>query len=186
MKDKFKKPSASKHNSSRQVDNTKSSQPDRFRAISYRVKNGVVIRKFDKWLKVSVNGHEDGPDNYMLINEHTENLSAGDAFSVYAKSICKRDKDGKMQWFHIPLQKCVRKHPIIIGFGVDNMIVQPCVGNIFVKGDRCLRIAKVTQKNNGWSYNYTSELWWELYCEDITDTPKGQEALKQQLNRLEL
>lgn len=152
-----------------------------------QLKKGVVVYKGKKWLKIVLNGHENGPENFLLINELSKNLNVGDTFSMYVNSVCKKDSNGHMQWFHIPQQKGKKhKYPIVIGFGVDNMIIQPCIGNVFVKGDRVLKIVKVKQKDDGWSFGYTSELWWELHCEDITDTPKGQTAMKQQLNRLEL
>ena len=58
-----------------------------------QLKKGVVVYKGQKWLKIVLNGHENGPKNFLLINELSKNLNVGDTFSMYVNSVCKKDSN---------------------------------------------------------------------------------------------
>lgn len=144
---------------------------------------GKILFKGKKWFGIVLEGYNEKNPDYLLIDDFTKKYKVGDIVNLYVKSV-RKENDGKVKWFHIPTKKYAKE--IVIGFGVDNHIIQPCIGNVFVKGDRAYKVKNVTKRSDGWSYGYTSEYWWECICEDITRTQKGQKAIEEQIDKLEI
>lgn len=128
---------------------------------------GVVISKGDKWYKVNL-ANKSG-ENYLLINSITSKLRVGDYF-VLCTETSKKQYGKLTKWFHIPK---IYKKRVTMGFGLDTFALQPIIGNIFVYGGRVYMVKKCLKRDNGISYGYDTDYWWELSCDDITDTEFG-------------
>ena len=144
---------------------------------------GKILFKGEKWYRIALERYNEKNSDYLLIDDYTREYNIGDDFTLYVKSV-RKENDGKVKWFHVPAKKYTKE--IVIGFGVDDLIIQPCVDNVFVKGGRTYKVKQVKKRNDGWSYGYTSDFWWECICEDITKSEKGQKAIEEQIDELEI
>lgn len=137
--------------------------------------SGVVTKKGKRWLEISVDGILDRQNNFLLINYVSRNLKEGEPFTLWVQTN-KKVENKKTKWFHIPQSD---KMNIIVGFGIDSMIAQPIIGNVIVKGDLALLVKAVKRRSNGFDFGYSCEFWWELTCQNISDTKKGRKALSE-------
>lgn len=134
---------------------------------------GIVIEKSEKWFTVSLT--EKYGKNYLLINDLTKKLSVGDSFFLWV--ITRKKQNGKqIKWFHIA-QKYKKR--VVLGFDLSTLALQPIVDNIYISGGRVYIVRACRKRNAGLSYGYDTEYWWELYCDDITDTDIGIKTMQQ-------
>lgn len=134
---------------------------------------GIVNSKGKTWYKVTLSNRFG--ENYLLINKITSNLNVGDSFLLWVET--KKKQYGKnIKWFHIPKPY---KKKVKIGFGIDVFALQPIIGNIFVYGKRVYMVKKCAKRDQGLSFGYETDVWWELSCDDITDTEIGANAMKE-------
>lgn len=134
---------------------------------------GIIIEKSEKWFTVSL--PEKYGENYLLINDLTKRLNIGDSFFLWV--ITRRKQYGKqIKWFHIA-QKYKKR--VVLGFDLNTLALQPIVGNIYVSGGHVYIVRACKKHNDGLSYGYDTECWWELSCDDITDTDTGIKAMQQ-------
>lgn len=141
--------------------------------------SGKVLKKGEKWLTVNLSGRKYGSD-YVLVNPYSAFLNAGDKFTLTVNS-SKKHNDGKTKWFHVPVSSKEKPSRIVLGIGTDEMVLQPCIGNIIIKDKRAYEVKKCEKCSNGYSFGYFCEYWWKIVCIDITFTNRGKKAIKQQI-----
>lgn len=141
---------------------------------------GIIIDKNSKWFVIKQDKYKSSHSDFMLINEYSSFLNKGDKFELYVESH-EKQTNGARKWFHIPVNNDERATTIVLGVGVDNMIIQPCSGNVIVKADKAYKVKRVEKKPDGWSNGYFSDYWWKITCEDITNTERGKKAIAEQI-----
>lgn len=140
---------------------------------------GVVTNKTDKWLTVKIDGYKATHSDFVFVNPFSSYLNVGDHFSLFVSSKQKKINGGT-KWFHIPEKHKANAH-VVLGIGTEEMVFQPCIGNIIVKGNHAYRVKHCEKCSNGFGYGYFCEFWWKITCEDITVTEQGKKAIKEQI-----
>ena len=143
--------------------------------------SGKVIYKNDKWLTVKIDGYNSTHSDFVLINHLSEYLNAGDHFQLNVQSN-RKYKNGNAKWFHVPIKSKNAPMRVVLGIGVEEMMLQPCIGNLLVKGNRVYKVKHCEKCSNGYGNGYFCEFWWKLICEDVTDSERGKRALKEQID----
>lgn len=142
--------------------------------------SATVLSKGERWYAIVLDGKDEKYPDFLLIDENTKDYELDQHISLFVTTTAKK-KNNYLKWFHIAVPKSeINKHTVI-GVGCDFYIYPPCTNNIIVKDNRAFRILDVSKESDGWKFGYKSKYWWKIICEDITDTPKGKYAIKENM-----
>jgi len=142
---------------------------------------GIVINRGKKWLTVSLLSTDYTVKrlNLVLVNKFSYFLKEGDSFDLSVKKVKTVSTQNIEKAFYIPVYNKEKPATIITGFGLNEMAYKPLVGNVYVKNGQALMIKKPAKlRNDGWKYDYCCDEWWEVSATIITNTKRGQLAIK--------